>query len=157
MKNFSRILVPTDFGEASKLAVEAALSLAKKFDASVILLHATWVPLYVYGMEGVAFPVEPIAVAGDKALAEALAEAKEQWPRVEGVTTAGEAWEVILDTAAARECDLIVMGTHGRRWLSRVVLGSVAEKVVRLSPIPVLTISGKGGVAARKEATSAPR
>ena len=54
----------------------------------------------------------------------------------------GVEWEQILEVVKARNADLIVMGTHGRRGLSRLFLGSVAEKVVRISPVPVLTIRG---------------
>jgi nucleotide-binding universal stress UspA family protein len=62
----------------------------------------------------------------------------------------GEPWKQILEIAKERMADIIVMGTHGRRGLSRVFLGSVAEKVVRLSPVPVMTVPGKTDRRARE-------
>jgi nucleotide-binding universal stress UspA family protein len=61
---------------------------------------------------------------------------------VSTVLKSGRAWEQILDTAEKVDAGLIVIGTHGRRGLPRALLGSVAERVVRLSPVPVLTVHG---------------
>jgi len=61
-------------------------------------------------------------------------------PRTDAVFRQGTPFDVILDVAKSEGCDLIVIGTHGRRGVARVLLGSVAERVVRLSPVPVLTV-----------------
>lgn len=144
------VLVPTDFGEAAGTALEYALALAKKFDARVTLLHAFAFPVTDYG-DVVQWPIAEIEVQAQKALDEALATAKKEYASIDGLVVCGETYRQILDVAAARKCDLIVLGTHGRRGLSRLLLGSVAEKVVRLSPVPVLTVSAPK-VAAEKAA-----
>jgi nucleotide-binding universal stress UspA family protein len=85
-----------------------------------------------------------------------LQKVKDRYPKAEAAVVAGEPWLAILEAVKKQGADLIVMGTHGRRGISRVLLGSVAEKVVRLSPVPVLTISGKADQAAKEEALSTP-
>ena len=75
----------------------------------------------------------------------------------EWAVTFGDPAQAILDTAKERGADLIVMGTHGRRGLSHVLLGSVAERIVRLSPVPVLTVSGKAEREAKEKALTTPR
>ena len=79
--------------------------------------------------------------AARKSLDEAIESTRKVHPKTEGLLREGLEWRLILDVATEQGCDLIVMGTHGRRGLPRLVLGSVAEKVVRLSPVPVLTVN----------------
>jgi nucleotide-binding universal stress UspA family protein len=142
---FKHILVPTDFGAASDAAVALALDVASRFGSQVTLLHATWLPSY-YALtyaEGLAWPVDELEGEARQALDAALANARKRYPNVEGSLVAGEPWERILEAAKQRNADLVIMGTHGRRGFSRVFLGSVAEKVVRLAPIPVMTVSAE--------------
>jgi hypothetical protein len=68
-------------------------------------------------------------------------------PRWNGRSILALAWEQILAAAAEMGADLVVVGTHGRRGLAHVILGSVAERVVQLSPVPVLTVRGRAGAA----------
>lgn len=146
MQTFKNILVPTDFSEPAEQATEMAISLALKFDTKLTLLHVHFVPTSYYGYgEGLYWPVEDLAREAQKALDEALAKLKERYPRAEGVLDSGNPSEQILSVAKDRGIDLIVMGTHGRRGLKHVLLGSVAEKVVRRSPVPVLTVSARAG------------
>jgi nucleotide-binding universal stress UspA family protein len=84
-------------------------------------------------------PMDDVMREADKTLAAALAKLKEKYPRAEAVFVSGPPWEQILRVAKEKGSDLIVMGTHGRRGLSRIVMGSVAERIVRMSPIAVLT------------------
>ena len=138
-----KILVATDFGEPSRAAAEVGLQLAQKFQVPLVLVHAYMVPGAIY----MAFPTMP-AVDYPRIYEEAARESLEKEGsrlarRGAEVTTmlrAGVAWEQILVTAKEVDADLIVVGTHGRRGVPRALLGSVAEKVVRLSPVPVLTI-----------------
>jgi nucleotide-binding universal stress UspA family protein len=136
---FRHILVPTDFGDASERARALALELARRFDARVTLVHVWSVPSAVYG-EGLSWPTEELEAAAKRALGAALEASVKVYPPTKAVLRVGVAWDRILDCVKADGVDLIVMGTHGRRGLSRLFLGSVAEKVVRLSPVPVLTI-----------------
>jgi len=144
MEPFRHILVPVDFGEASEHAIDLALTIGMRFDALVTLLHVSWMPPYYYSAyaEGLAFPIDEMETKAKKLLEDTLAKVRGRYSRVETKMLPGEPWEKILEAAKDMNADLIVMGTHGRRGVARVFLGSVAEKVVRRSPIPVLTAAG---------------
>lgn len=144
MAPFRHILVPVDFGAISEHALDLALTIGARFDALVTLLHVSWMPPYYYSAyaEGLAFPIEEMDTKAKKLLEETLAKVKERYARVDSKMIPGEPWEKILEAAKESNADLIVMGTHGRHGVTRVFLGSVAEKVVRHSTIPVLTAAG---------------
>ncbi len=157
MAAFKHILVPIDFGETSNRALEMALELAVKFDAELTLYHASWLPPASYAAyaEGLYWPTDEMAREAKKELDAAVAKAKARYPKTDAVLGSGEPWQQVLNVAKERDVDLIVMGTHGRRGLSRVFLGSVAEKIVRLSPVPVLTVSGSDEAKERERAHGA--
>ncbi len=139
MTPIEHILVPTDFSESSERALQSALDLAQTFGARITLVHVWSIPTIGYA-EALSWPVLEMQAAARKALDEVLAKTAKTYAKTDAVLCEGLEWKEILDVAAERKCDLVVMGTHGRRGLARVVLGSVAEKVVRLSPVPVLTV-----------------
>jgi len=139
---FQHILVPTDFDEHATRAFDVAVSLAQKFDGRITLLHVYQIPPSIYSSD-LAWPTEQLAAAAKKSLADALAKAKQIFPRIESVLEVGSPGETIVNVANKSNADLIVMATHGRRGLSRALLGSVTEKVVRLAHQPVLTVSIK--------------
>jgi nucleotide-binding universal stress UspA family protein len=147
MPTFQHILVPIDFGDVSERALTRALDLACDLDAKVTIVHVMQTPPNYYAIyaEGLAWPVDELEGAAKKALDDALVVAKKRYPalssRVEAVLLMGAPRVQIVEAAAERKADLIVIGTHGRRGLVRAFLGSVAESVVRTSPIPVLTVS----------------
>ena len=139
----SNILVPFDYSAYSEQALDYATALATKLDARVHLLHV--IGLRTYGMAelGVgitAAKIDSLVVDNQSAL-DKLAEERKLGTRA--LVRTGDARDVILHTAEELDADLIIMGTHGRRGISRALLGSVAETVVRTSPIPVLTVRGK--------------
>jgi nucleotide-binding universal stress UspA family protein len=145
MTAFKHLLVPTDFGEAAAHALDLATALAAPSEAKITLLHACWIPPMAYaGLDagGMYWPTDELAKAAKKELEAAmtLAKTKGSYSRIEPLLVSGTPWEQILTAAKERGADLIVMGTNGRRGLAHALLGSVAEKVVRLSPIPVLTV-----------------
>jgi nucleotide-binding universal stress UspA family protein len=145
MAVFKHLLVPTDFGEAAGRALELAIALASPSEARLTLLHACWIPPMAYaGLDagGLYWPTDAIANAAKKQLegAVTLAKTKLGHPRIEPVVVSGSPWEQILAAARTRGVDLIVMGTHGRQGMAHALLGSIAEKVVRLSPVPVLIV-----------------
>jgi nucleotide-binding universal stress UspA family protein len=141
---FKTILVATDFSETSKNALELGLVLAKQFGASLTLVHAWEVPAYAYGgLEVMAMDLTPLQDAARDQLDKQLAEVKEQLPNAKGVLKHGSAWREILSMIEETKPDLVVLGTHGRRGVLRALLGSVAEKIVRTSPSPVLTVGPK--------------
>ena len=154
MTPFKHIVVPTDFSEPAERALDVAIGLASKFESKVTLLHASWLPPSAYAAyaEGLYWPTDEMAKGAKKELDAALSKAKKRYPKTDGSIVTGEPWQTILEFAKERGADLIVMGTHGRRGLSRVFLGSLAEKIVRLSPIPVLTVSGKAEQEAKEKA-----
>jgi nucleotide-binding universal stress UspA family protein len=142
MKPFQHILVPTDFGEPAQHALETAIMIARKFDASITLFHGYYLPPLAYG-EGWAAPLGEIAAAAQEATDKQLAAAQREYPKVKAIVRGASPVDGILSVVRELPADLIVMGTHGRRGVSHFVLGSVAENIVRLATIPVLTISAK--------------
>ena len=141
MTSFQNILVPVDFGDATQAGVDLAVSLAQKYDARITLVTAFDItPFMVTAPFAPPMDTEPAIEALEKALADLEATVRTTWPKTDHVFGHGAPQDVILETAAARHCDLIVIGSRGRRGVTRVLLGSTAEKVVRFSPIPVLTV-----------------
>jgi nucleotide-binding universal stress UspA family protein len=155
------ILVPTDFGEPSEAALDYAIDLAKALGSEVVLLHAYEIPI-------VGFPDGAIVATADltarvlegaqAGLEHQVSSREGQGVNLRGIVKQGDAYRMVNETAEAVGADLIVMGTHGRHGLPRLLLGSVAEKVVRTASVPVLTVHGKGvektAVAAGVPATS---
>ncbi|MEI9941905.1 MAG: universal stress protein [Pseudomonadota bacterium] len=142
--SFDKILVATDFSNSSQRALELALGIAEKFNAELTLVHSWEAPNYSYG-GSLYLPVDliaPIERAAVARLEEATTQLKLRFPAAKSLLRAGVPWEEVLGAATQVNADLIVMGTHGRRGLERALLGSVAEKVVRMSPVPVLTVHG---------------
>ena len=141
---FKHIAVATDFSECSQHALDLALEIAGKFESRLTLVHCWEPPGYSYG--GVLYIaadlVTPIEQAATAELERATAQLVLRMPGATSMLRSGLAWEEVLAAATAVQADLLVLGTHGRRGLSRALLGSVAEKVVRMATIPVLTAHG---------------
>ena len=139
------ILAPTDFSRHAEAAVKYACGLAEQFGATLHLLHVLNEVVQV-GPDPMMAPILPpdfyreSEETSQKALGQLL-EADWGHPRaVETVVRWGVPVEVIVDYAASLKVDMIVIATHGRTGLSHVLLGSVAERIVREAPCPVLTI-----------------
>jgi nucleotide-binding universal stress UspA family protein len=137
---FRHVLAATDFTDPANHAVDVALSLAEKFGGQVTLVHAYYIPAPAYDSL-IAWPINEVAAGAQRALDAAVARAKQRYPKCEGVLQMGFPPECIVDVAKQRGADIIVMGTHGRRGVMHALLGSVAEHVVRTSPVPVLTVA----------------
>ncbi len=144
----ARFLVPVDYSERCVGALEYALSLAAKLDGQVDVIHIWDRPAYVPETMVVGKPgTEPRSLA-DMIRENSEAEMVEFLSRVAvpaGVTVtshleSGEPSSAILATQARTGADWIVLSTHGRTGVRHFLLGSVAEKVVRLSPVPVITV-----------------
>jgi nucleotide-binding universal stress UspA family protein len=145
MTRIKNILVPTDFSAASKQALRYACGLADAFGASLHLLHTTENPFVRGGyMEFYAAPPDLFARLERDALKQlesSLTDEERERYNVVLVSRTGVPAQQILDyLAEQKNIDLVVMGTHGRRAIARLVMGSVAEHVVRAAPCPVLTI-----------------
>lgn len=144
MFTLKTILVPTDFSDASQAALAYAKALAGAFDASIhlvhvmedLLAHAWAAEVYVASMPTLR---DEIAKESRERLA-AMAAAEPQARHIETALLAGNPFLEIVRYAKSHDVDLIVIGTHGRGAIAHMLLGSVAEKVVRKSPCPVLTV-----------------
>lgn len=140
---YKRILVPIDGSETSRKALVAALQLARDAGGRVQLLHSVDELAYLSGFE---YGTDVLQIARDRAaavLAEVMAIAQSAGVPAEEKLV--DAPGVRLGDAVATEArdwdaDLIVVGTHGRRGIGRVLLGSGAEQIIRLAPVPVLVI-----------------
>jgi nucleotide-binding universal stress UspA family protein len=140
------LLVPVDFSPHSEAAIDYAIALAAKLDAKVHLLNVIGIPALGVPELGVALTASVIdsLLKDNQRGLDKLAEARRATGRIgETMLRTGDARDVILHTAEEVGAELIVMGTHGRRGVSRALLGSVAESVVRTAPCPVLTIRGR--------------
>ncbi len=138
----TRVLVPLDGSELAERALEPARQVAEAFDAEVLLFRAWAMPLY--GMEEPLNVVESLERAvranADDYVTHSTCQLQAQGMRVRGETQGGTAAESILEQAQHAKASLIVMSTHGRSGVSRWVMGSVADRVLRASSIPVLLI-----------------
>ena len=139
MTGIRTILHPTDFSESSATAFRLACALARDYGARLLVLHVKRPPPAVANEVGVAV-IEPPEIRA--ALEAQLRTVRPDDPslRVEHRLSEGGEVEEIVYAAHESACDLIVLGTHGRTGLTRLLLGSVAEQVLRRAPCPVLTV-----------------
>ena len=140
---FGAILLPTDGSEGVGEAINAAVSLAEKFDARIHVLFVAEPPRFNEYGASVALTniMQSLQEAGRQILDDTAERIRDQG--ISGVETAlrqGHPAEEILQYADEHRVELIVMGTHGRRGLNRMLLGSITEEVVRTSHIPVMTV-----------------
>jgi len=134
------VLVPTDFSVDADYALEYALTLARKLQAKLTLLHVLE-PLVVGSVE--TMPSTFLQDLEDKmtqAMIPSHARVTAAGLSCDYTIVHGVPFQVIIDTARTAHIDVIIMGTHGRTGLRHVVIGSVAERVVRLAPCPVLVV-----------------
>jgi nucleotide-binding universal stress UspA family protein len=143
MVHIRHILVPTDFSDGAREAFTTAIGLARDSGARLTLFHVNHVPTSTF--PDVILPMTPdlvrdIEYSTQTVLKRWCAEASEAGVECDWKTTFGATHVEICNLAERLEVDLICMGTHGHTGLSHVLLGSVAEKVVRKAPCPVLTV-----------------
>jgi nucleotide-binding universal stress UspA family protein len=138
------ILVPTDFSETAKAALAYGKFLAEEFGASLHVLHVLHSPFtYVQGLEAspeMAYLREEMSREAGTSLEHVLTPQERKQLNARLTTMWGIPYVEITDYAGKNDVDLIVMGTHGRGPIQRLLLGSVADKVVRRAPCPVLTV-----------------
>ena len=154
MTNLKKILVPVDFSEHASQAIHFAADLAQKYDAALTLLH----------VNDLIVTLAPYPPLPPKILETATAEVRTLLERAKAQATSlgvrqvdtnmieGRPFSEIVRFAEQGDYDLIVMGTHGRSGFNRVLLGSVAERVVRRAGRPVLTVPLRGSVASADQA-----
>jgi nucleotide-binding universal stress UspA family protein len=164
-ETITRILVPVDFSAHSDRALRYATSLANRFNAAIEVLHVVEDP-FIIG----AWSPEVIAPSIPELRAELVAAARKKLDDIQvaavdqsggfkktvsTTVSTGSAADSIKDYAQTGGFDLIVMGTHGRSGLSHALLGSVAERVVRTAPCPVMTVRETAPAARENESPAA--
>jgi nucleotide-binding universal stress UspA family protein len=145
MIQFERILFPTDFSDSAENASQYVISLAKKYGSKIHVLHV--VEPFTYTSDfGIDYSAQyrEMEVTAKRLIGEIIASLKKSSLDAEGAVLSGEPFVEIIRYARQENADLIVMATHGRTGIEHVLLGSVAEKVVRKSPCPVLTVKKTG-------------
>ncbi len=144
MKRFERILLATDFSDYSEVACEYAVTLAKTFNSSLLVLHVINEPVDLRGfyVPHISFEQleQEIETGATKLLETFCKENLQDFSGYETMVIAGVPYEEIIRIASEKEASLIVIGTHGRTGLDHLIFGSTAERVVRGAPCPVMTI-----------------
>ena len=135
---FRKVLCAVDFSLSTKMTIEMARQIAEANKGTVILFHVVPMPIEAIGQP---LMVEPINGAEDDARTRLNRIASETLTRsYEILVVTGDPAASIIEAAVQQAADLIVMATHGRTGLSHFFLGSVAERVVRVSSVPVMTV-----------------
>ena len=146
MRPIQRILAPIDFTAASNASLEYAIDLAAALKAAVLVVHVYQIPMYSFPDGAIITSSELAAKLSDAAqknLDAAVHLHEQRGVSVSAMLVSGDPPEEIVRLAQVEKADLIVLGTHGRRGLSRALVGSVAEQVLRTSPVPVVTMRGR--------------
>lgn len=143
-----RVLMGTDFSDYSKEALDDAILLAKQFGAELYLLHVFDVPTYIPGVASVSGPevfewIRTFREEEQKRLESLAEQVRQRGVAVHPILKEGVPFREILKAAKEISADLIVLGTHGRTGLDRLMMGSVAERVVRRSPCRILLVRPK--------------
>jgi nucleotide-binding universal stress UspA family protein len=145
MIGLKRVLVPTDFSETSDAALKYGVELAGAFGAVLHVLHVVNKPMHEAWAgyaPGTSFllVVEHMETEARRRIEERVSKEDVATGRTVPATVWGDASDQILEYAIAHHIDLIVCGTHGRNGWDHFMMGSVAEKIVRKAPCPVLTV-----------------
>ena len=153
---YDNILVPTDGSETAESAVDHAIDLASKYDATVHALYVVDIDATNYSLgteqidrirRGDLDEMTEVKSEADDATGYVVDRAADHGLTVEEHVTAGQPARAIRKFVEDDDIDLVVMGSHGRSGLSRVILGSVAEKVLRRTRLPVLVVDAEGEAA----------
>ena len=145
MKEFSRILFPVDLSESSTKIVPYVQTIADKFDSRIYILFAARVfdyftSIYVPHPSINKFEKE-LMEGAQKRLHEFVHEHFAAFPQTQTAVVSGDASEEIIRYIQDNKIDLVIMGTHGRKGMDKVIFGSVAERVVKTAPVPVMVVN----------------
>ena len=140
-RDFKTILCPTDFSEESYRAIEYGLRFAKEADGTLLLAHAIHVPSGdLYQPDGHVLTFDEAKQRTLALLAELREKRLHGYPKCEFVVDVGDPHDVLITIATQRKVDLIVVATHGRSELTHLIMGSVAEKLIRHAPCPLFVV-----------------
>lgn len=140
-----RVLAPVDFSDYTHLTIAHAAALAQTYEARLDLLHVVNAGAFteIYGIEPIAVPANDVVKGAEERLAEIIRD-EVGYEHVVAEVKLGYPATTIVDVAEEHEADLIAIATHGRTGMKRMLMGSVAEKVVRMAPCPVFTVKSFG-------------
>ena len=145
MKEFKKILFPVDLSESSPKLVPYVTTMAEKFGAEIHLLFVARVFEYFSGIyvphPSISKFEDEIVEGAKKRLKEFTEEYFSDFPETRAEVVPGDISEEILKYTGSKGIDLLILGTHGRKGLEKVVFGSVAERVAKTSPVPVLLVN----------------
>ncbi len=140
---FRTIVVPFDFSDSARRALDTARSISKSAGpAHLVLVHAYFVPAELETLAQRAHEpiLELVSAQASEDLEKVLVDLQNEGISAEFYAQHGSPDRIIVELASEKSADLIVMGTHGRTGLAHVLLGSVAERVLRTAPCPVITV-----------------
>lgn len=143
----SKILVPIDFSDYSKMALDYAVEFAKKFNSQLFLIYVIEPIVYPsdFGLGQV--PISSIDMEiqsrAEDEMQKLINEKVPKETKVSWIVRVGKPFIEIINEAKEKDCDLIIIATHGHTGIEHILFGSTAEKVVRKSPIPVLVVREK--------------
>jgi nucleotide-binding universal stress UspA family protein len=138
---YGNVLVPTDGSDASMEALDEAIDLAEELGSSIHILYVVEPEHYAPMNTPNPDMIESMEQRAESEIERAVERAETgDVASVEQSVETGTTHETIISYIEDNDIDLVIMGTHGRTGLDRILLGSVTEKVVRLSPVPVLTV-----------------
>jgi nucleotide-binding universal stress UspA family protein len=149
MVTIKQILVPTDFSEPATAALKYARAFADEFGSRLHVFHVVPEPyIYPWGTEISTMPLVDLLTQSEdlarKRLEELVPASEAPTGGITTSTAIGTPVDRILDYVDHEHIDMIIIGTHGRGAVGHLLLGSVAERIVRRSPVPVLTVKGHG-------------
>jgi len=141
MKEIKTIVVPVDFLQYTDQLVEFAMFIGQRFNACLKFIHVVELPNNWGDSDYPSLALLPHRVESGvrKKMKEFVDKQKENYPLTEGIVDMGDVASSIVDYAKEAEADLIIIGTHGRKGFTKLWLGSVADRVIKLAPCPTLT------------------
>ena len=145
MKEFNRILFPVDFSESSGKIVPYVQTVAQKFGSQIHILFAArifdhFASMYV-PLPSISKFEKELIEGSEKRLYEFVDEHFSEFPQTKTAVVAGDASEEIINYIQENKIDLVIMATHGRKGMDKIIFGSVAERVVKTSPVPVMVVN----------------
>ena len=145
MHKIKRILLPIDFSGVSSKTANWALTLGKKFSAEIHLLFVARRLEHLSGINVAAVSIENFeneVIKGAESMMEKFANTHfKTYEACKNRVVLGDAAEEILHYVESEKIDLVIIGTHGRKGLDRILFGSVAERVIKMSPVPVMSVN----------------
>lgn len=143
----SKILVPIDFSDYSKMALDYAVEFAKKFNSQLFLIYVIEPIVYPsdFGLGQVSISSIDMEIQSraEDEMQKLINEKVPKETKVSWIVRVGKPFIEIINEAKEKDCDLIIIATHGHTGIEHILFGSTAEKVVRKSPIPVLVLREK--------------